>query len=88
MEAMIDAHLRSSIQFHDVLHGFHAGRGTGTATMELKQFQGPIRVNQYPLLLVLLDLRKAYNTVDFVCLIRILEDYVAVPHMCDLLETF
>ena len=56
--------------------------------MELKQFQGPIRVNQYPLLLVLLDLRKAYNTVDFVCLIRILEDYVAVPHMCDLLETF
>ena len=31
--------LTSSITFHDVLHGFQAGRGTGTATLEAKLLQ-------------------------------------------------
>ena len=29
----------SSITFHDTLHGFQAGRGTGTATLEAKLLQ-------------------------------------------------
>ena len=28
-----------AIEFHDCLHGFLAGRGTGTATMEVKLAQ-------------------------------------------------
>ena len=27
VEAVIDTHIKSVVQFHDVLHGFHTGRG-------------------------------------------------------------
>ena len=33
---ILNRRLTSSITFHDVLHGFRAGRGTGTATLEAK----------------------------------------------------
>ena len=75
-------------QFHDVLHGFHAGRGTAMAAMEIKLSQDLSRVNQYPLFLVLLDMSKAYNTVDHDRLIRVLEGYGVGPQMCELLVTF
>ena len=35
VEALIDTHLRSSLQMHDVLHRFRFGKGTGAAIMEL-----------------------------------------------------
>ena len=63
-EALIDTHLRASLQFHDVLHGSRAGRGKGTAITELKLAQELTRIDQDTLLLVFLDLRKAYDTVD------------------------
>ena len=34
---ILNCRFTSSITFHDVLHGFRAGRGTGTATLEAKQ---------------------------------------------------
>ena len=36
IEKIIDRRLSDSIQFHDVLHGFRAKRGTGTAIIEAK----------------------------------------------------
>ena len=36
---ILNLRLTSSITFHDVLHGFRAGRGTGTATLEAKLLQ-------------------------------------------------
>ena len=36
---ILNLRLTSSITFHDVLHGFLAGRGTGTATLEAKLLQ-------------------------------------------------
>ena len=60
VEALIDNHIRSNIQFNDVLHGFREGRGTGMAIMDLKLAQELSRVYNKPLLLVLLDLQKAY----------------------------
>ena len=36
VEALIDTRLRSSLQLHNVLHSFRAGRGTETAIIELK----------------------------------------------------
>ena len=47
----------------DFLHGFRAVIGTGTAIVELKLAKGISNIDQDPLLLVLLDLRKAYDTV-------------------------
>ena len=49
--------------------------------MELKLTQYISRVDQYPLFLVFLDLRKSYDTVDRSRLIRNLEGYGTVPHV-------
>ena len=58
---MIYTRIKTVVQFHDVLHEFRAGRGTGTAIMDTKLAQELAIVYQEPLFLVLLDLRKAYN---------------------------
>ena len=66
MEVIINTCLRYRIHFYNYLHGFCAGRGTGKATMDLKMVQELVSVNQEPLFLVLLvflDLKKAYDTV-------------------------
>ena len=88
VEAIIDTCLWASIQFHDVLCEFRAGRNTETVTMEIKLYQELASVNQDPLFLVFLDPRKAYDTVDRGRLIRTLEGYGAVPQMYKLHKNF
>ena len=39
VEAVIDTRIKTVILFYNVLHGFSAGRDTGTTTMELKLAQ-------------------------------------------------
>ena len=58
LEANIDAHLRESVLLHNILHSFQSGRGTGTAILEPNLDQELTRVDQDPLLLVLLDLNN------------------------------
>ena len=36
---VINCHIGETLQFHDVLHGFWAGRGTGTASLKAKLLQ-------------------------------------------------
>ena len=36
---ILNFRLTASITFHDFLHGFQAGRGTGTATLEANLIQ-------------------------------------------------
>ena len=36
ISGIINLRLSSSVHIYDVLHGFHVGRGTGTATLEAK----------------------------------------------------
>ena len=62
--ALIETCLRTSLHMNDVFHGFRAGRGTGTAIMELKLIQELASIYHDPLFLVFLDLRKAFDTVD------------------------
>ena len=88
VEALIYTCLHASLQFHDALHGFRAGQGTGTAIMELKLVQELAIVDQDPFLLIFLDLRKAYGTVDRVLLILTFEGYGAGTRLCGLLDTF
>ena len=52
------------VQFHNVLHGFHKGGGTGTKITELKLAKELASVDQDPLLLVLIDLRKDCDNLD------------------------
>ena len=37
--AILNRHLTASITYHDFLHGFRAGCGTGTVTLEAKLLQ-------------------------------------------------
>ena len=80
--------LRASVRLHEVLHGFHAGRWMGTAILELKLAQELASVDQDPLFLVFLDLKRSYDTVDCGRLLTTLEGYGAVPCMCRLLAVF
>ena len=60
----------------------------GTAIMKINLAQELTSVDNNPLFLVFLDLRKAYDTVDRECLIQILEVYGEGPRLCVLLENF
>ena len=51
--------LRGDITFHDALHGYSQGRGTGTATMEAKLAQKIEVIVHEPLFQVIIDLQKA-----------------------------
>jgi hypothetical protein len=73
--AIINERLKGSIDFHDALHGFRAGRGTGTATIEAKLCQQLAAIKQVPLFQIYLDLRKAYDALDRGRCIEILEGY-------------
>ena len=63
VEALIETRLCANLQFHEVLHGFRAGRGTGRDIMELKIAQELSRIDHDPHFMVFLDLRKAYSTM-------------------------
>ena len=54
-------------------------RGTGTAIIEIKLAWELAGVDQDPLLLVLLDLIKVYDNLDYVRLLNTLEGYGAGP---------
>ena len=88
VEYIINTRLRSCITFHDVLCGFHAIRGTWMSILDLKLTQIPARINQYPIFLLFLDLRKSYETLDQCRLLTTLEGYGAGPHMCRILAEF
>ena len=82
VEAIINTCLRTSIQFHDALHGFCV------VNTKIKIAQELTCINQYPIFLVFLDVRKASDTVERFRLIRNLERYSVGPQMYELLATF
>ena len=85
---LIYTRLHVSLQLHDVLHRSRPGRGTGNDIIELMLAQELSIIDQYSLFLFLLDLRKAYDTMDQERLLMTLEGCGAGPHLCGILETF
>ena len=83
VEPIIYTCLRDSVHLHNVLHGFRAGREkvTGKEILGLKLEQELASVDRDPLLLVLIDLHKSYDTVDHGRLLTTSEGYDSVPHM-------
>ena len=61
---ILNSRFTSFITFHDVLHGFRAGRGTGTATLEANLLQQLAAMREEVLYVIFLDLTKAYDALD------------------------
>ena len=79
LEAIIDTRVKKVVSFHDILHGFQ-GRYPGS--------QAGTGVGQVPLLLIFLDLRKAYDTVDREEAMTTMEEYGVGPNARRLLQAF
>ena len=73
--SIFNSRLQSYILLHDVLHGFLHERGVGTAIMEAKMEQQIVGIVHEPLFQILLDIRKAYNSLDRVRCMEILGEY-------------
>ena len=73
--AILHRRLTTAILYHDTLHSFRAGRGTGTATLEAKLLHQIAAMREEVLYMIFLDLTKAYDTLDRSRSLEILEGY-------------
>jgi hypothetical protein len=87
IERVID-HCLDAINLHDSLHGCHHNRGAGTAIIEAKLAQQLSYLELQPFYGVFLDLRKAFNAMDWERCILVLEGYDAGPWMIRLICGF
>ena len=76
---ILNFRITASITFHNFFHGFWAGRGTGTTTLEANLFQQLVTLREEILYVIFLDLHKAYDTLDRSRCLDILEGYSVVP---------
>ena len=79
--------LTASITFHDFLHGFRAGHGIGTSTLESKLLQQLAALREEALYMIVLDLHKVYDALDRSRCLEILEGYGVGPRARRLLQT-
>ena len=77
--AILNCTFTASITFHNFLHGFQAGHGTGTATLEAKLLQQLAVLRKEVLYMIFLDLHKAYDALDRYRCLEILEGYGVGP---------
>ena len=77
--AILNRRLTAYITFHDFLHGFRAGCGTGTGTLKAKLLQQIAAWREEVLYVIFLDLHKAYYALDRFRCLEILEGYGVVP---------
>ena len=85
---ILKQNLTAAITFHGVLHGFQAGRGMGTATIETKLLQNLTAMREAVLFKVFLDLQKAYDALDWDRCLDILAAYVVGPRALQTLQTY
>ena len=86
--AILNCRITASITYHKFLHGFRAGRGTGTATLEAKLLQNLVALREEVLYVIFLDLHKAYDALDRSRCLEILEGYGVGLRACWILWTY
>ena len=62
--AILNCRFTASITYHNFLHVFWAGCGTGTTTLEAKMSQQLADLREEVLYVIFLDLHKAYDALD------------------------
>ena len=58
-----ECRLKQGVVLPDALHGFKAGRGTGTATMDANMDQQLFGITHNPLFQVFVGIRKLYDSL-------------------------
>ena len=86
--AILNRRLIASITFHNFLHRFRAGCGTGTAILEAKLLQQLAALREEILYVIFLDLHKAYDALDRSICLDILEVYGVGPRARQLLQKY
>ena len=61
---ILNRRFAASVAFHDVLHGFQVGCGTGTASLGAKLLQQLTAMSEEVLYAIFMDLHKAYDALD------------------------
>jgi len=87
IEGVIDKRLEA-ITLHDSLHGCRTGRGTGTAVIEAKLTQQLAHIEQTPFYGVFINLKKAFDAMDWERCLLILEEHGAGPNIRQLICHF
>ena len=85
ISGIINRRIYYSIQFHDALHGFCAGRGTITSTLKARLLQHLISMRETFLYSIFLYLRKSYDALERDLCLDILEGYGLGPKMLRIL---
>ena len=62
--AILHHRLTTAITYHNALHGFRGGRGTGTATLEAKLLQQLAAIREEVLYVIFMELTKEYDVLD------------------------
>ena len=76
VSVILNRRFTTSTTYHDYLHGFQAGCGTGTVTLEVNLLQQVVALREAVLHVIFLYLNKAYNDLDRSRCLEILEGYV------------
>ena len=85
---ILNFRLTASITYHNLLHVFRVGRGTGNSTLESKLLQQLAALREEVLYMIILDLKKVYGNLDRSRCLEILEGYGVGPQVCKLLRTY
>ena len=85
---ILNCRLTASNTYHNFLHGFWAGRGSGTATLEAKLLQQLVAMREEFLYVIFLDLKKVYDNLDIYICLEILEVYNMGPQSCRILRMY
>ena len=64
MVVIINRRLSTDISFHEMLHRFQDGGGTGTPLLKSKLIQQLMAMTQEVMYVIFLDLYKANDTLD------------------------
>ena len=86
--SLFNCRLTAAISLHDSLHGFRAGRETGTTALKAKLLQQLTAMREAVLFEVFLDLRKACDALDWKRALEFIIAYGVGPRTVQLLRTY